>query len=157
MKVFPFPLALLGLTLLFVRRDSATVLRDRVLAAAEGELGPGDTDAYWASCKVSGMIPPHWCGCFVLWALHQAGLALNVRWIVGQGFASGLPMTYKPKPGDIAYFSQPFQHHALVVSWDGTTLETIDGNAPGVKRGTRVRPEDVRFYSIEPYIRAANG
>lgn len=138
-------------------------LRAAVVAAAAGELGPGRIPDYWASCGVSPAPKPgtptgHWCGAFTLWCLHQAKLAPAVRWIIGRGFCEvqGLPKTRNPLPGDIAYTDKPYQHHAIVESWDGTTLVTIDGNQPDVRRRSRPMPAaGMVFYSIDKFLAAA--
>lgn len=133
--------------------------RAAVVAAAASQIGPGDTPKYWASCRVSPAPEPntptgHWCGALALWALHQAGLALGQRWVIGLGFAGPLrlPTTKFPEPGDVAYTHEPYQHHAIVESWDGTTLVTIDGNQPDVRRRIRPMPKGIVFYSIAPLL-----
>lgn len=130
-------------------------LRSVVVLAAAAEIGPGRIDEYWRACNVPGPpYPKHWCGAFALWAIKQAGLALDVSWVIGKGFASALPITRSPLPGDVAYLDQPWQHHAIVERLDSDTLTTIDGNQPDVRRKIRPRPRDMVFYSIQPYIDA---
>jgi len=135
--------------------------RQKIVDAAEQELGDRDPDKYWA------IVQPHmvgtgaaWCGGFALWALKQAGLLPELDWTVGKGFifkgnnGAPLPTTKEPKPGDIAYFNN-LQHHAIVKEFDGKTLTTIDGNqGPGEKVTIRTRnPKDVTaFFSIEPLL-----
>lgn len=133
-------------------------LRQRIVRAAEGELGPGDPPKYWRSCRVAGPpFPKHWCGGFALWAIHQADVALDVAWKIGLGFCEvqRLPRTTQPKPGDVAYKDKPFQHHAVVASVSGDTVTTIDGNQPHVARRTKNLPEWTCFYSIEPLLTKA--
>jgi len=133
-------------------------VRHRVLFNATQEIGPQDPKKYWAD-----VIPEHpgfsgeWCGGFTLWALHQAGIARDISWEMGKGYCYRLPITDDPKPGDIAYFDQPFQHHAIVESVSGNVLTTIDGNQPGNTVARRVRPRDsaTTFYSIEPLLSAS--
>lgn len=50
-----------------------------------------------------------WCGLFVLWALHESGIALGVTWRLGGGFCleQGLPEVATPEPGDVAYYKRP--------------------------------------------------
>ncbi len=135
--------------------------REKIVDAALGELGDQNPDKYW------GLVQPvmvgsgaAWCGGFALWALKQAGLAPELDWTVGKGFifkgndGKQLPTTKNPKPGDIAYFNN-LQHHAIVKSFDGVTLETIDGNqGPGEKVTQRKRSpgEVTAFFSIEPLL-----
>jgi len=63
--------------------------------------------------------------------------------------------------GDIAYFDN-HQHHALIQSWNGETVWTVDGNAtlsskdplpPRVIEKERpINPHQVTFYSIAPWL-----
>jgi len=136
--------------------------RDKIIGAALRELGEQNPDKYWSVVQ-PGLVGSGaaWCGGFALWVLKEAGLAGDLDWEIGKGFifkgAGGraLSQTKEPQPGDIAYFAEPFQHHAIVKSFDGETLETIDGNqGPGeqVKVRTRNPKEATAFYSIEPLI-----
>lgn len=129
--------------------------RTATVAAARSQIGPGNEPAYWISCGLPGDTKKEWCGVFCLWALHQAGVAENVMWVTGLGFCEvqHLARTKTPLPGDVAYFPAPYQHHATVVSLDGDTLTTIDGNQPDVKERVRVKPKDVVYYSIEKFLR----
>jgi len=135
--------------------------RQKIVQAAESQLGEQSPDKYW------GIVQPAmvrtgaaWCGGFALWALKQAGLASNMDWTVGKGFIFKgmgnlpLPVTKHPQPGDIAYFNN-LQHHAIVKEVNGPQLITIDGNqGPGeqVKIRTRNIGEVTAFYSIEPLL-----
>lgn len=142
--------------------------RAKVVRIARGELGPADPDKYWAVVQPKLMGNPtgiSWCGGFALWALQQAGLAKDMIWHIwkGEGSHSGFAETYKlprtkdPKPGDIAYFDQPFQHHAIVERNNGDgTVDTIDGNQkPGESVGEKKRvpiKSATAFYSIENLV-----
>lgn len=126
--------------------------RQRVVAAALGELGKSDPAPYWRSSGVLGPPPSEWCGAFSLWALHRAGLARDTMWKIGSGYLSQLPRTTVPKPGDIAYLDKPNQHHAVVVGVRGDLIDVVNGNGVGrrVTRSTITlgRP-GVVFFSIE--------
>jgi len=102
--------------------------------------------------------PKDWCGAFVLWALHSAGLALNTKWRVGSGFASQLPKTNNPKPGDVAYFNH-LQHHALVTAVKDGQVSLMNGNGFGglITPSTTPIGNVTAFYSIEPYLQQAIG
>lgn len=165
-------------------------VRSEVVSKARGQIGPqvkGSTQVVWywrdvlpqswsdAQVKLYAKTK-EWCGGFVLWCLHGAGLGAAVHWLDGIGFLgpAKLPRTESPEPGDVAFFPQPFQHHAVVVSWERIAdfvpvgkkeglarwrLITIDGNQPDVRERTReivpaLRPNEVAFYSIEPLLRA---
>lgn len=134
--------------------------RQKVVKAAKGEVGPQNPDKYWSEVQPALMGNPTgiaWCGGFALWALKQAGLT-EANWEIGKGFASRLLNTTKtPQPGDIAYYDQPFQHHAIVEKVDGNNVYTIDGNqSPGEQVLERVRPLNAAtaYYSIESLIGA---
>lgn len=127
-------------------------LRSVVVLAAIAEIGPGDIPKYWAACGIADEpYPKHWCGAFALWAIKQAGLAPGVKWVIAKGFASNLPLTKSPQPGDIFYDDRPWQHHALVELATSDIVTTIDGNQPEVCRRTRPKSAAV-YYSIQPYI-----
>ena len=135
-------------------------MRERIVAAAQGELGSQDPSKYWDEV-IPGLAGETfvgaWCGGFALWALHQAGIAQDVDWEIGKGFLFRLPRTSDPQPGDIAYFDQPYQHHAVVVSSDGVTLTSVDGNQQGSTVKMRERPvtDATAFFSVQPWIDAA--
>lgn len=120
------------------------------------EYNPVRISDYWEACGLPRNTPQHWCGVFALWALKEAGLAQGVNWEVGWGFIGPLklPLTKDPKPGDIAYTHDPYQHHAIVESRKHGVLITIDGNQgqPGIKRKARPEPDGIRYYSIQPLL-----
>ena len=136
--------------------------RIKVVKAAASQLGVQDPDKYWSVVN-PGLVNSGkaWCGGFALWALKQAGLALDTFWHTnanheGYGFAEvyRLPKTKSPLPGDIAYYDQPYQHHAIVTANDGVTVSTIDGNQAGNTVATKTRPlsSATAYYSIEPFL-----
>ena len=136
--------------------------RELVLGFARGQCTVTDPDPYYAdACRELDRRdwPTHWCGIFCLWALHQAGLALDWQWEIGRGFLYQLaPPVLEPAAGDVAYFpnskfGSPVQHHAIVESLDGYQLTTIDGNTNRgrFERGQVLRKSrDVRIYDPTP-------
>jgi len=105
---------------------------------------------------------PHadWCGYFALWCLHRAGVAKHVNWIQGDGFIApqNLQHVDHPMPGDIVYVPSPFQHQAILVSYEPTTgmVTSIDGNQPGIKPKVRfLQNGNLQFYSIQPLVAEA--
>lgn len=134
--------------------------RERIVEKAYSQIGVQNPDKFWADVQPalvrSGKA---WCGGFALWVLRQVGIARHLMWQIGKGFTAinGLPTTRNPLAGDIAYFDQPFQHHAIVVSTDNGVLKTIDGNQTGNTVLERERPmgSQTAFYSIEPLLRVA--
>jgi len=134
-------------------------IRQNVVAAALSQLGKKDPAPYWINTMGSPQDSSlSWCGVFALWALHQAGLALNKNWIPGKGFIltspNPLPTTKTPQPGDIAYFDS-YQHQAVVAAvYPDGTIDLVNGN--GTNRAvTPSHPKAssvTAFYSIQPYI-----
>lgn len=137
--------------------------REKIVEIAETQLGVQDPNKYWADVQPKLIDSTKaWCGGFALWAIHQAGIAKNIMWQIGKGFTAinGLPITKNPKPGDIAYIDQPFQHHAIVKSFNPVTGEliTVDGNQAG--NTVKIVPRNIKnvtaIYSIEPFLNTAN-
>lgn len=93
-----------------------------------------------------------WCGGFYVWALKMGGLASDLFWnLNGSGFQSAnLPQTNDPHPGDLAYFNKN-QHHAMVESIDGDTVNLINGNGggKGITRTSVDKSTVAGFFSIE--------
>lgn len=94
-----------------------------------------------------------WCGIFCLAGLIETGILGPDRcWETGKGFVNWedetgkklLPMSKLPgAPGDIVVFGAPGWHHAIVHSWGGGKVITIDGNtlrAPREGCAARERP-----------------
>lgn len=139
--------------------DGLDARRTRVVRTALAELGANSWEKY-----TDGITAAHpgrrvaWCGIFALWVLHQCALARDWQWVYGKGFLSRLPRTRSPKPGDMVYFDQPFQHHAILVSLNGGMVHTVDGNQAGDCVAERTRPiEEVSaFFSIDPLLRGTN-
>ena len=95
---------------------------------------------------------PSWCGIFSLWAVKSAGVNVgNWRQGVGISGVSGIKQTSNPQPGDIAYIAKN-QHHAIVVSVEGNTITTIDGNSGRtggeITVNTRPRSKFAGFYTV---------
>lgn len=146
--------------------DSEDSLRKKVVKAAASQLDNTDASPYWLDVLGPGSHPKDWCGAFALWALHQAGLATDTKWLIGKGFllAGRQPLkpTHEPKPGDIAYFTKS-QHHAVVKEvHDDGTVSLINGNGfnPNIPNGATSevaasrtpRSNVAAFYSIKPFI-----
>ena len=143
---------------------SATELRSAVvdIALQEYRAYPDGSrsDEYW---RVSGLTPPYpadWCGGYVLWALRTAGLIVP-SWVPGTGFIwpARLPVTADPKPGDIFYQDQPYQHYGIVTAVDVVAVSTVEGNQPGIEIKThRLGHPGQEYFSIRPLIdRTING
>lgn len=143
--------------------DNASQRRARVVAIARTQLGATEPDQYWAD--VLGYVPAQslaWCGAFALWVLRRA-LGVDWRWVAGRGFIyvdnAGLPLerprlpiTKTPKPGDVAYYDKPYQHHALVESVAGDQVSLIAGNTPNVSEYSEPLSKATAYYSIAPIV-----
>ena len=142
--------------------DQIDPRRKAVVDAAEGELGSKDANKYWADAMPGAPesdYPKDWCGAFALWALHRAGLGLNLDWVIGQGFLlKNLPMTKNPKPGDIAYFDHN-QHHAVVSEVTSSSVGLINGNGAGGQVTRSIAPMNTvtAFFSIERLLETNPG
>ena len=130
-----------------------TKTRAAVLDVAALNLGVTDPDPFWRECL--GQVPIKrlaWCGIFALYCIRKA-TGCNWTWAIGSGFLFRLNRIDSPLPGDVAYFDQPFQHHALVQTYDGSCLCLIQGNygTPGhvAESVTSKKPS---FYSIQRII-----
>src|SRR6185295_7799817 len=80
--------------------------------------------------ETAGAEMPAWCGIFSVWAHKKAGKDIG-NWEMGKGVSAfgTLTQTDDPQPGDIGYIDQPYQHHCIVVSIEGDTVHSIDGNS----------------------------
>lgn len=101
--------------------------RKKIIKIALKEVGKPKVLDYWLDTTGGTGENKDWCGVFILWVLHQAGLAKTINWEIGKGFIYRLPVTLIPKPGDIAYYTKN-QHQALVASVNGDMITTINGN-----------------------------
>jgi len=138
------------------------VTRKAVIDAAIAELGQPNKGEYWESALLEHAAHPQpalklaWCGIFTLFCLHKAGLAMRTHWVFGRGYLSGLLRTTdNPKPGDIGYRDQPFQHHFIVESVDDAMVHSIDGNSgthSTVNRCTHPIGHGCTYYSIAPLL-----
>ncbi len=135
-------------------------IRRQVVEAAKSQVDNSDPSKYWLDTIGTRRGPKHWCGAFALWALHQAGLAISWRWVIGKGFLWRLERTKDPKPGDIAYFNLQ-QHHAVVIEVTADRVHLVNGNSrpKGVLKipsmvviNERPRKDVTAFYSIAGLI-----
>ncbi len=156
-------------------RDEASI-RDRVLQIAHQELGKVEaskTDASgrrigyerlleyfhlaapgeWPDGVIKFKRPgfPSWCGIFSVYTIKTAGIDLG-NWQMGKGVSAfnSLKVTNNPKPGDIGYIDQPYQHHCIVTEVSGDTVKSIDGNSgwySEVIEKTRPRSQFTGFFT----------
>lgn len=131
--------------------------RDRVLQIAKSQIGRGAGDDWETYLQGTVPYPPgkkvHWCGIFVTWVLHQAGLT-SKKWEYGEGISSILKQTNNPKRGDVLYIDQPYQHHGIVDRIEGETVYSVDGNSKFGVVAENARPLSSisGFFSIAPLI-----
>ncbi|HXJ47944.1 MAG TPA: CHAP domain-containing protein [Candidatus Acidoferrum sp.] len=133
--------------------------RARIVEIARAEKGAGRVEEYWKDVLGPSWVgphPQHWCGAFALWCLHQAGIAHDVRWVVGKGFLYHLHTKdpWRAQAGDIVYFDKPYQHHAIFADRIGATIDTIDGNQPGVTERLRHLTGGIAVFDITPLLPA---
>jgi hypothetical protein len=148
---------LLAMTIIATRKTEDSIRRQVVNAALAEQASP-DTDKYWNDVLVnSSSKPSSWCGALALYAIHQAGIGLDVHWVIGKGFLYNLHQLQageEVKPGDVAYFNT-YQHQAIVKSVnDDGTVTVINGNAAGgtVSITSPARSKVTAFFSIKPLI-----
>lgn len=129
--------------------------RDKAVQWALSQEGLSDPAPYWLSVLGREKGPKEWCGAFALSALHHAGIARHIKWVIGKGFleVNNVPKTDDPQPGDVAYFADK-QHQALVVDVSPTHVRLANGNGAGGKVVVNERPrsEVTAFYSIQPWV-----
>lgn len=131
--------------------------RQRVISIARSQIGQGKGNEWKKYLQgVTDSIPkekPHWCGIFATWVFHQAGLT-SQKWEWGQGISSILKLTNNPKPGDILYIHNPYNHHGIVERIEGNIVYSIDGNSMNgvVAENKRSIDSIDAFYSIGPLI-----
>jgi len=143
------------------KRELAVFAASVELAEVEAKVWSAERlRAYWrgalgldADASVDGYLNAAWCGVFVLWCLHEGGIAPDLHWHIGAGFVgpAKLELTKTPKPGDVAYNAH-LQHHAIVVAVEGEDVHTLDGNqgwTTPIKARTRKLIDWTAFYSIE--------
>lgn len=92
-------------------------------------------NTWYYGAEVSGGSYP-WCAVFVSWCANEAGISTGIipKTAAVAGFRDfavncgrhHAPSGYSPQKGDIILFGT--QHTGFVVSCDGTTVRTIEGN-----------------------------
>ena len=117
-----------------------------VALAEEGYVeGPKDNETKFGAFTKANYLP--WCGSFVMWCAHQAGVKIPNTVSTMAGAASSKKLgtwidaaVATPEPGDIVYFDfmaggAPIEHVGIVVkdNKDGT-VTTIEGNTAGDKK-----------------------
>jgi hypothetical protein len=140
---------------------TSEAVRSKVLELATLELGNADASKYYRECL--GQVPAKkyaWCGIFALWCLREAA-DCKWTWAIGSGFLFRLNRTSDPLPGDIAYFDQPYQHHAIVREIKGDELFLIQGNYgfPGrvAESQCSISAKKPVFFSIQRIVDEALG
>lgn len=75
---------------------------------------------------------PSWCGIFVFWALHKAGVPMKPWGLGGRNVTpdAAYPPGHTPQVGDIAYRNN-YSHFAIVEKASGNTVTTVNGNTAG--------------------------
>jgi len=150
-------------------------VRDDVVRLALSQEYETDHQRYWRSAIGREITNDRtdWCGAFVLWCLHSAGIATQCTWVLGLGLETSLPLvrrTREPQPGDVAYFTRN-QHVAIVARAEHPLVQLVNGNSrpehgaeqQGLPLGPLVTVNErhmatvAAFYSIERYLWNASG
>ncbi|MCD7838318.1 MAG: CHAP domain-containing protein [Clostridiales bacterium] len=144
---------------------SVSTLRDRVVAAAYGEIG--NSGSKYINYYNSYLIGNHhklkssepWCSEFVTWCLHNTGVSTSVAptFMAARDGVSGFKSlgtshssSYTPQPGDVAFFgSGTATHAALVVASNGSTFTTIERSSNRVKKCTRKTSSVLAFGEVK--------
>lgn len=122
---------------------------DAMLEVALKEIGyvegPKDNETKYGAFTKANFLP--WCGSFIMWCAHEAGVKVPNTVSTMAGAAAFKKMgtwtdaaKADPKPGDIVYFDfvdggAPIEHVGLVLSNNGDgTVTTIEGNTSGDKK-----------------------
>jgi hypothetical protein len=113
----------------------------QAIEIAKAEIGyvevPDNKTKYGAFTKADGL---PWCGSFCNWVLAQAGVKVHsvVGTAVGAHKFKEIGRWHEtPLPGDFAFMDFPhdgidkISHIGIVVSVDGKTITTIEGNTSG--------------------------
>jgi hypothetical protein len=117
-----------------------------VALAEEGYVeGPKDNETKYGAFTKANFLP--WCGSFVMWCAHQAGVKVPNTVSTMNGAAGFKKLgtwtdaaVASPQPGDIVYFDfmeggAPIEHVGIVVKDNGDgTVTTIEGNTAGAKK-----------------------
>lgn len=127
--------------------DKGTAAKVVEIALAEvGYIeGPKDNETKYGAFTKANYLP--WCGSFVMWVCHQAGVKIpnTVSTMAGAAGFKKLGTwadahNADPKPGDIVYFDfmtggAPIEHVGIVVKNNGDgTVDTVEGNTAGPKK-----------------------
>ncbi|MCD8146944.1 MAG: CHAP domain-containing protein [Clostridiales bacterium] len=134
--------------------DTVKILRDRVVAAAYGEIG--NSGSKYINYYNQYLIGNHhklkstepWCSEFATWCLHHTGVSTKAAptFMAARDGVSGFKSlgtlhtsNYTPQPGDVAFFgsSGTATHTALVVASSGSTFTTIEKSGSTAKKRTR--------------------
>lgn len=136
--------------------------RQAIIDWAKHEASVAGDGSHRSQYMIASGLDPNdhveWCGIFTLAALKGGGIAADVTWKIGIGYVGPehLNQTVDPQPGDIFYKDQPFQHYGLVTSLNADgSLDSIEGNAPGVKILHHPKPSGVVYYSIDKLLEKA--
>lgn len=142
---------------------------DRIVAAALAETGYKEgknNDSKYGKWNGRNYIP--WCGSFVSWCAHQAGVPADsikpfsdncmaeFAWFKSE--KRWKPNTYKPNPGDVIFIDTQYkyEHTGLVVKYENGIVYTVEGNANDMVKERQYKRGDSRIigYGIPTYAKA---
>lgn len=107
--------------------------------------GPKDNQTKYGAFTKANFLP--WCGSFLMWCAHEAGVKIPNTVSTMEGVAAFKKLgtwtdaeKAHPQPGDIVYFDfvkggAPIEHVGIVVKDNGDgTITTVEGNTSGDKK-----------------------
>lgn len=136
-----------------------------IVAMALSQLGQVGGQPYWSWYGFDSRV--EWCACFVSWCADQCGLldtglipryslcTSAVTWFQSHGQWAG--NGYTPSAGDIIFFDWDgdlsADHTGIVVSSDGATVYTVEGNSGDAvrQRTYSVHSSDILGYGLPSY------
>jgi hypothetical protein len=141
----------------------------RVVAVALAEVGYNEGKGNYSKYgKWNGRNYIAWCGSFVSWSAHQAGVPTTsikrfsdncmaeVKWFKSEKRWKN--SNYKPMPGDIIFIDSTYKynHTGLVVKCEDDIIYTIEGNAKDMVKEKQYSADDIRIigYGIPNYNKA---
>ncbi|MHB8129960.1 MAG: CHAP domain-containing protein [Mobilitalea sp.] len=141
----------------------------RIVAVALAEVGYHEgEDNYSKYGKWNGLNYTAWCGSFVTWSAHMAGVPTTsikryanncmaeVKWF--KSVKRWKNSDYKPQPGDIIFIDSAYKynHTGLVVKCEKDIVYTVEGNAKDMVKAKQYSVKDkvIIGYGIPKYKEA---
>jgi hypothetical protein len=141
----------------------------RVVAVALAEVGYKEgTGNYSKYGKWNGRNKIAWCGSFVSWCAHQAGVptasikrysdncTAEFKWFKSENRWKN--SDYRPQPGDVIFLDTAYKynHTGLVIKCSNNIVYTVEGNAGDMVKQKQysIKDERIMGYGIPEYDKA---